>query len=204
MKRILSGICAAALMLSLSACGSKTEDTVNTLSRATLTPREQMLAGNQDVFIYDVETDANYQTVSIYIEAYENGEKLEDIANLQCALPQADKKKDTKAGSIAILLRSDNRFYVAVCDETGDAISANASDAVQPIADATYTQTTNLVSVDAPQKITENQQTLAYLVYGDESKTQGSFDASVFLDPVAHVEQAQAFDRIYLIKCKFS
>lgn len=204
MKRILSGICAAALMLSLGACGSKTEDTVNTLSRATLTPREQMLAGNQHAFIYDVETDANYQTVSIYIEAYENGEKLEDIADLQCALPQADKKKDTKAGSIAVLLRSDNRFYVAVCDETGDAISASASDAVQPIADATYTQTTNLVSVDAPQKITENQQTLAYLVYGDESKTQGSFDSAVFLDPAAHVEQAQAFDRIYLIKCKFS
>lgn len=202
MKRITCILLSVVMLLTLGACGKPKEDTTNTLSPAALTPREQMLAGSQNIFIYDFETDSTYKTVTLSIEVYKNGVKADDIANFKCALPQNAEKKGNNHGSLAVILGADHRFSASVCDQSGSVISSSASDTVQPIENVTFRS--EKPQVTDRTAIAGGPQTLAYLAYGDATKTQGTFSDSVFLDPVANAEQAAAFDRIYLIKCSFS
>lgn len=205
MKRWTRALLSCLLLASLAACGKEPAvNTTNTLSPAILTPREQMLAGqDQDVFIYNYETDSTYKTVELTVEVYKNGKASDHAAQLQCALPQPTEKDTNSRGSLAIILGADQRFSVSVCDADGNSISRLASAEIQSITDATYKESVNCVSADTPLALTGTEQTLAYLVFGNEEKTKGSFDASVFLHPLDNVEQAAAFDRIYLVKGRF-
>lgn len=202
MKKWISILLSVLTLCMVTACGKQEPDTTNTLSPASLTPREQMLAGNQDIFIYNFETDNTYKTVSLSIEVYKNGQKIDDLVNFKCALPENAEKGKNNHGSLAVILGSDARFSASVCNSDGSVISSSVNDAVQPIADATFRKVQTQVKESTA--ITGKSQTLAYLAYGDNEKTQGTFSESVFLDPVANAEQASAFSRIYLVKCYFS
>lgn len=190
------------MLLPAAGCGEKPADLTNTLSPATLTPREQMLAGGQNIFIYDFETNETYETVTLSIEVYKNGVRADDLVNLKCSLPKNAEKGGNNHGSLAVILGSDNRFTASVCNADGSPISSSINDAVQPIADLDFHKVQ--VQVNGTTAIDGTAQTLAYLAYGDEEKTQGAFEEAVFLDPAANAEQASAFDRIYLIKSDFS
>ncbi|MGE4548995.1 MAG: hypothetical protein AB7C89_05500 [Intestinibacillus sp.] len=203
MKKTLSLLLSVILLaVSLTACAQKQDETTNTVSPTTLTAREQMLVGSQDVFMYDFETDATYHSVTVTVEAYKNGQKTSNAANLQCTIPSNAKKNGNNSGTIAVMLSADHRFSAAVCDQDGSVISSFGSDVVEPIEKLKKTEA---VEVTDRQAIPAGGTlTLAYLAYGDEEKTQGAFSKNVFLDPANNAEQAAAFSRIYLIRCSFS
>ncbi len=204
MKKIAQLLLSVVLIASLTACGGEKVDTTNTLTTAQLTPREEMLAGSQNIVITDFETDPSLQTVQVTVECYQNGKRTDAVTNLQCAIPQnADKEHENNRGSIAVILSADYRFSASVCGADGSVISSAASDAVQPIAE--------LGRYDTPLLHFENQKfesgdsvLLSQLAFGDPAKMQGTFTSEVFSDPEANAEQAAAFDRIYLVKCVFA
>lgn len=202
MKKVVSLLLSVFMMLSIAACGKEPEeDTTNTFSLAQLTPMEQMIAGKQTIFLYDYEVDETYKNVELFIEVYKNGERLDDLAHMRCALPQNAGKDGKNRGSLAFILGTDYRFSSSVCDADGQVISSWVGDAVQPVGDATTRKEMKLESLT---KIDGSAQTIAYLAFGDGEKAQGAFTADVFLNPAANAEQAAAFNRIYLFKCTFS
>lgn len=203
MKKMTGILIMAALLLGLTACGAKQPTTTDTLAPAALTPREQMLAGSQDIFLYDFETSPTYTNVLITIEDYKNGVRGDDIASLTCRLPEnAAQKSGNNTGSLAVILSADHRFTASVCNKDGGIISSATSAEQSGIGKADFDKIKSLVG--ERMTIDGKTQTLAYLVYSDAKKTQGTFEESIFLDPVAHKDQAAAFDHIYLVKCRFS
>ena len=87
MKKLVSLLLSVIMIASLAACGEEKETTTNTIVPTALTAREQMLVGSQDIFMYDFETDSTYKTITVTVEAYKNGEKISNAANLQCTIP---------------------------------------------------------------------------------------------------------------------
>ncbi|WP_087065565.1 hypothetical protein [Intestinibacillus massiliensis] len=201
MKKLVSLLLSVIMIASLAACGEEKETTTNTIVPTALTAREQMLVGSQDIFMYDFETDSTYKTITVTVEAYKNGEKISNAANLQCTIPSNAEKGGNNQGSLAVMLSADHRFSAAVCDKDGSVISAFGSDVVEPVAE--LTKTSSIEIADRQAIPASGDMTLAYLAYGDAEKTQGTFVKNVFLDPASNAEQSAAFDRIYLIKCSF-
>ncbi len=202
MKKTTGILIAAALLLGLTACGAKQPTTTDTLAPADLTPREQMLAGSQDIFLYDFEASSAYTNVRITIEDYKNGVRGDDIASLACRLPEnAAQKGGSNTGSLAVILSVDHRFTASVCNKDGGIISSATSAEQTAVGKADFEKIRSLV--ETPITIDGNTQDLVYLVFSDAKKTQGAFEESIFLDPVAHEEQTAAFDHIYLVKCRF-
>lgn len=202
MKKTLSLLLVVILLVaSLAACAKKQEETTNTIVPTALTAREQMLVGSQNIFMYDFETDESYRSVTVTVEAYKNGQKISNAANLQCTIPSNAEKNGNNCGTIAVMLSADHRFSAAVCNKDGSVISSFGSDVVEPIEELRETESVEITdrqSIPAGEALT-----LAYLAYGDTEKTQGTFSKDIFLDPTNHAEQAAAFSRIYLIKCSF-
>lgn len=203
MKKKLALLLSFVLLTGITACGKEKVDTTNTLTTATLTPREEMLVGSQDIMIADFEADPSYKTVELSIACYANGERQSDIANLSCAIPQnADKSHANNRGSVAVILSTDHRFTISVCGADGNVISSLASDAVQPI-DAIERYPTSPITFENTKFDAGQPILLSQMAFGDPEKMQGSFTDEVFSHPEEHAEQAAVFDRIYLVKGTF-
>lgn len=202
MKRALCALLAVCMLAALGGCGKEKEETTNTILPTALTPREQILVGSQDIFMYDFETDDTYHTINVTVEAYKNGEKISNAANLQCAIPAATEKNANRKGSLAVMLSADQRFSAVVCDQDGSSLSAFDSDVVEPVSalqKLVSSEVTDRQAIPASGNLT-----LAYLAYGNTEATQAATPKNVFLDPLSNQEQSAAFDRIFIIRCSFT
>lgn len=207
MKKIISAVLIAMVAVSLTACGGDKDeeaaiDTTNTLQPSILSARETMLAGDQEVFIYDFETDDTYKNVNISVSTYKNGTKSDDVLNFTTAITQNSEEDANNYGSIAVILGADNRLSAYFADSDGNVISSIKSDTVLPIESMTYENISENISAIAP--VTSNEQILACLVFGDQTLITQDPTQSVILSPDSNIEQAATLDRVYQVKCKFS
>ncbi|HEX3037437.1 MAG TPA: hypothetical protein VHO94_00400 [Oscillospiraceae bacterium] len=199
MKRIFSLLIGVLLTLSLTSCAIWQTADKNTISPTQLTDREKSLLSLTDnqCFVFDINVDESYNSVTVWEERYEYGKKVSEACNLSTGIVQNKKNM-----LFALISKSDdkNADWSIAASTDGSTASAKFTEAFSGSMTSKMTGMNNLKKIP----ITSNEIVLAYICYNDKNKGMASLSEEFFKNPAKNMKEIADYQLVFLLKCKFS
>ena len=114
MKRIIFLLLSFSVLFVVTSCNSsKPTSVANTINTATLTAEQQdivdllSMPGNQELLIFEFNTNEDFNHVEVWVEVYENGELVDRPAGL---VTMSDSG-ETRNGRLAIIINQNDNVY---------------------------------------------------------------------------------------------
>ncbi|MDG5472800.1 hypothetical protein P6709_13665 [Jeotgalibacillus sp. ET6] len=193
-KRLLISLLAAIPLL--NACN---EDEMNTVRKAELSDREKSIlsASSNHYSIFDYTAGDEFSELNLWIEEYENGELIKNVANVIVSV--------SEEGSIIF---SSNDVYLEDPDKsllsinlsvTNEDGNGSTSFTVEPPEDSSR------ISAEYGEETLpiEGEIILSYFAYSNDDIVS-SLAESYFEDPDANAALLKQYDAIYVMKGKFN
>ena len=115
MKKVLPiALVSVLAILLLTACNNGGSATKNTISSATLTAAQQEILdllsvpNNQELMIFDFNTEESYRGFEVWVEVYQDGELIERPAGVSTYSDSAIKRNGRLA---VIIIQNDNNYH---------------------------------------------------------------------------------------------
>ncbi len=198
MNKWMTGLILSSLLL-LSSCAAT--DT-NKLTIPELTDREKLIleTAANTAFVFDYTADQTYSEISLWIEKYEQGEKVaEPISELTTPLP-GESTKGSIVMTVTQTLEQELLFSASVSDANGFASVSNQEE-IKVLKDMATLFDTN------PQEglLLSNDMLLAGLIYTATSENIPTSTLSMdFYDQQeGYLDELKEYDVVYLLRASF-
>ncbi|MHA6253088.1 hypothetical protein [Oceanobacillus sp. CAU 1775] len=199
MNKIFVNILLVLFLIVLSACTNNSSN--NTISLAELTDREDSILSTttDKAFIFDFETDGEYEIVSVWIEKYESGELIDELLNELTS--QIDEN-----GSIIITIPKTMNTGKQHTFNIG--VGSNGTTGSLSNYDTNSIELSNMASVwgnfPGELSIDDDELLLAHICYTqDEYGRMSSLSTDFYDDPEANIDKLEEYDVVYLFKAVF-
>lgn len=198
MKRLFPNLIIILMLVVLSACNS--DPNSNTISVSELTDRENTILSttSEKSFVFDFETDGDYQEVSVWIEKYEAGELID--GQLNEVRTQIDE-----SGSIVIsnpkISNTEKKHTFSI------GIGSNGSTGSLSSYDTNSINQDGIASVwgSFPEELplNEDEIVLAYIGYSTDESSMSTLTTDFYEDSQDNINELKKYDVTYLFKAEF-
>lgn len=186
--------------LFIMSCGNEKEQTPN-LSENKIYPKElttsekdllSLIGFNDTIDIYDFETDGSFNSISIWLEVYKNGELLENRGKMVSSF-------DSEKGSIAVKVNKNKSYDWRISIKSDGKISSMAFESVDDfLKDKSY----SIASSHMETTAIENEKPIILKMFLFDS--DGSISVYGFQHYEENPELLKEYDYVYLLKGEFS
>lgn len=200
MKKNISFLLCVLILFSL--CGCDKQNDLNDINgnkiySAELTEDEQnllnLLGVQNDISIYEFEIDDTYESISIWLEAYENGELLSINSRTSSNIKSNE-------GKIAVIIDKTSNYEWRISVQNQNGISSYSFSTDNDFETSKeYSRGTSELT-DPIEIIPDKEIVLNAFLYEDENSMSIYFNQNYVENP----EVLKEYDYIYLLKCKFS
>lgn len=206
MKKLLLILSMIALLVCLTACSNKGNNTMNDIdiiSEANLTDREKMFLSvdNEAYFTFDFSVSEKYKWIEVWIDRYEFGKKISSNGKLVTGISESKKgmilatltKPDDMKNKWTIAIKNGGAIVTGKYNEEYKNVELNS------FAKTWQTNQTKKSIVD------ENEITLASICYKEQnsSTSMSSLTDEFYTNPDENIKEIIDYNFVYLLKVKF-
>lgn len=199
MKKHIVTIFIMMMTILVSACTNSDIKSPNSISTSTFTDREQVLvaATSDKAFVFDFNIDDTYKEVSVWVDKYEFGKKVET------PIPHISVDVKDKGMIIFTTLGTNNEnesiFNVTINSDDAMSTSNNA----ETISNKGLENMASLWESNPLEKNTiTDEMVLASILYS-EGKGISSLSSDFYNDLNNHIQELKSIDIVYLLRAEF-